>query len=113
MRFELTADQRDFARSLDALVTASDPVGIARAWADGDTGPGLKLWQRIAEQGVPALLVPEEYGGMGATPVEMVIAFEALGRHAVTGPWVETAAYLPAALADEAALGAIAEGAVA
>ena len=31
----------------------------------------------------------------------MCIAFEALGRHAVPGPWIESAAYLPIALPDE------------
>jgi alkylation response protein AidB-like acyl-CoA dehydrogenase len=36
-----------------------------------------------------------------ATPVEVCIAFEALGRHAVPGPWVESAAYLPVALGRE------------
>jgi len=33
--------------------------------------------------------------------VELVIAFEALGRYAVPGPWVESAAYLPIALGHE------------
>src|SRR4051794_37080743 len=36
-----------------------------------------------------------------ATPVELCIAFEALGRYAVPGPWVESAAYLPVALGRE------------
>lgn len=49
---------------------------------------------------------------MGATAVELVIAFEALGHHGVPGPWVESAAYLPRALTDADALGALAEGAV-
>ena len=108
----LTEDQRDFAAALDALLTSSDTVAVARAWADGDYGPGLKLWSRLAEQGVNALVVPEESGGMGATPVELVLALEALGRHAVPGPWVESAAYLPLALADATTLEALAEGAV-
>ena len=47
---------------------------------------------------------------MGATPVELVVAFEALGRYAVPGPWVESAAYLPLALDDGAALAALASG---
>jgi len=94
MRFELTSEQHDFAASLDALLASSDTIAVARAWAAGDHAPGLKLWSRLADQGVQALLVPEEQDGMGATPVELVIAFEALGRHAVPGPWVETAAYL-------------------
>ena len=94
MRFELTTDQRDFAASLDSLLASSDTVAGARAWAEGDHSAGLKLWERLAEQGV-AMLATE------ASPVEVCIAFEALGRHAVPGPWVESAAYLPIALGHE------------
>ena len=119
MNFEPTSDQRDFAASLESLLAAADTPAVARAWADGDTGPGLALWRRLADQGVTALVVPEEAGGMGATPVELVIALEAIGRHAVPGPWVESAAFLPLALApapDDAegpgVLTALAEGAV-
>jgi len=114
VRFELTRDQRDFAASLDALLSGSDPVGAARAWSAGDPGPGLKLWSRLAEQGVHALVVPEAHGGLGATPVELVIALELLGRHGAPGPWVESVAYLPLALGDTHArvLAALAQGAV-
>ncbi|HWJ67386.1 MAG TPA: acyl-CoA dehydrogenase family protein [Nocardioides sp.] len=94
MRFEPTTDQRDFAASLESLLSAADTVATARAWAAGDHDPGLKLWQRLAEQGVTMLATE-------ATPVEVCIAFEALGRHAVPGPWVESAAYLPVALGRE------------
>ncbi len=91
MRFELNEDQRDFASALEGLLAGADTVKVARAWADGDHDPGLKLWARLAEQGVTMLATE-------ATPVEVCIAFEALGRHAVPGPWVESAAYLPVAL---------------
>ena len=94
MRFELTEDQRDFADSLERLLAGADTAKVARAWADGDHEPGLKLWSRLAEQGVTMLATE-------ATPVELCIAFEALGRYAVPGPWVESAAYLPIALGRE------------
>jgi alkylation response protein AidB-like acyl-CoA dehydrogenase len=94
MRFVLTDDQRDFASSLDALLASSDTVALARAWAAGDPGPGLKLWARLAEQGVTSLATE-------ASAVEVCVAFEALGRHGVPGPWVESAAYLPLALGHE------------
>jgi hypothetical protein len=94
MRFELTGDQRDFAVSLDRLLASSDTAAVARAWADGDHEPGLKLWARLAEQGLTML-------ALEATPVEVCVAFEALGRHAVPGPWVESAAYLPVSLQRE------------
>lgn len=50
---------------------------------------------------------------MGAGGVELAIAFEALGRHAVPGPWVEAAAHLPVALGDDPLVGELAAGAVA
>jgi alkylation response protein AidB-like acyl-CoA dehydrogenase len=91
VRFELDPDQRDFAASLDSLLAASDTVAVARAWADGDHDPGLELWARLAELGVTELATED-------TTVEACVAFEALGRYAVPGPWVESAAVLPLAL---------------
>ena len=51
MRFVLTDEQRDFASALDALLAAADTVAVARAWADGDTEPGLKLWAAAGRAG--------------------------------------------------------------
>ncbi|MDX6276872.1 MAG: hypothetical protein QOJ72_1000 [Nocardioidaceae bacterium] len=91
MKFELTAEQAGFAKSLDDLLSRADTAAANRAWAAGDHEPGLKLWSRLADLGVTVLAAE-------ATPVEVCIAFEAIGRHAVPGPWIESAAYLPLAL---------------
>jgi hypothetical protein len=91
VRFELDSDQKDFAASLDSLLSASDTAYVARAWADGDHEPGLKLWARLSELGLTELAGED-------TTVEACVAFEALGRYAVPGPWVESAAVLPLAL---------------
>ena len=94
MRFEPTAEQRDFAASLDRLLSAVDVPRAARAWGAGDHAPGLVLWERLLEQGLGGL-------ALEATPVEVCVGFEALGRHGVPGPWVESAAYLPVLLGRE------------
>ena len=94
MRFTLTDEQTGFARSLDDLLSKADTPAVNRAWANGDHEPGLKLWSRLADLGVTVLATE-------ASPIEVCVAFEALGRHAVPGPWVESAAYLPIALPDE------------
>ena len=112
MKFELTTDQRDFMTSLDRLIAASDPIAINRAWGEGDVAPGVALWGQLTDMGVPALLISESDGGADATPVEMICAFEVLGRHAVPGPWIESAAFLATALTGENRT-AIAEGAIA
>ncbi|SBU88486.1 hypothetical protein YW5DRAFT_00230 [Streptomyces sp. Ncost-T6T-1] len=92
MPFLLTDEQREFGRSLDALLTAADTPAVLRAWAAGDHGPGRALWRRLADAGVFALAVPEAYGGVGPLPVEAAVACVELGRHAVPGPVAETLA---------------------
>ena len=102
MRFLLDAEQRAFAASLDAMLTAAETPSVVRDWSRGEHASGRALWSRLAEVGVFALAVPEDYGGLGPRPVELAVAFVELGRHAVPGPLVETvaAAALLAALDD-------------
>ncbi|MEU6142307.1 acyl-CoA dehydrogenase family protein [Streptomyces sp. NPDC047081] len=90
MQFLLDAEQRAFAESLDAMLTSADTPSVVRDWSRGEHAGGRALWSRIAEAGVFGLAVPEEYGGLGAHPVELAVAFVELGRHAVPGPLVET-----------------------
>lgn len=87
MKFELTADHRDFAAALDKLLASADTPAVARAWAEGDHQAGLELWGRLAEMGVTSLAAEDD-------PVFLAIAFERLGYFAVPGPWVESVAYL-------------------
>ncbi|GKQ38128.1 acyl-CoA dehydrogenase family protein [Streptomyces sp. A012304] len=92
MRFLLDAEQRAFTASLDALLTAADTPSVIRHWSRGEHTPGRALWSRLAGAGVFALAVPEKYEGLGVRPVDLAVAFVALGRHAVPGPLVETVA---------------------
>ncbi|MGW6903932.1 acyl-CoA dehydrogenase family protein [Streptomyces sp. NPDC054940] len=102
MRFLLDAEQRAFADSLDAMLTAADTPSAVREWSRGEHARGRALWSRIAEAGVFGLAVPEAYEGLGPRPVELAVSFVELGRHAVPGPLVETvtAAALLAGLPD-------------
>ncbi|UQI46670.1 acyl-CoA/acyl-ACP dehydrogenase [Streptomyces sp. HU2014] len=111
MRFLLDDEQVAFGRALDRMLTAAGTPGAVRAWARGEHGPGLALWRRLAEAGVFGLAVPEAYGGVGPLPVELAVAYERLGRHAVPGPVVETAAVaaLLSRLADAGEPGPAAE----
>ncbi|MEV7339719.1 acyl-CoA dehydrogenase family protein [Streptomyces sp. NPDC093544] len=92
MRFLLDPEQRALAHSLNRLLTAADTPAVIRAWARGDRAPGRALWSRLADAGVCALAIPEEYEGVGPLPVELAVAFVELGRHGVPGPLVETVA---------------------
>ncbi|MBV9831364.1 MAG: acyl-CoA dehydrogenase family protein [Marmoricola sp.] len=95
MDFQLTPEHTGFAQSLSELMTRADSVTAARAWAAGDHEQGQALWTRLADQGVTALVAPESDGGLGGTPVDLVVAFEVLGHHLAVGPWIESAALAP------------------
>ena len=110
MRFALDAEQRDFAASIDAALGAADVPTAVRAWADGDTAPGRKVWNQLADLGVTALAVAEEFDGLAAHPVDLVVACERLGRWCVPGPVTESIAVAPILLAADERSAALAAG---
>jgi len=99
VNFEIDEQQRDFAASIDAALGAADVPAAVRAWSAGDTGPGRKLWATLADLGVTALAVAEEFDGIGAHPVDLVVAAERLGHWGVPGPVTESVAVAPVLLA--------------
>ena len=60
MKFDVDEQQRDFAASIDAALGAAGVPAAVRAWADGDTDQGRKVWSTLTDLGVTALLVPEK-----------------------------------------------------
>lgn len=84
MRFALTEEQRDFRDAVDSLLRNANGVAAARAWAAGDTKPGLEIWRGLAEIGVHSLA--------GEYPVELCAAVERIGYHAAPGPYPEALA---------------------
>lgn len=92
MNFEIDDQQRDFAASIDAALSAANLPDAVRAWAAGDSAPGRKVWAQLADLGVTALMVPERFDGIDAHPVDLVVALERLGRWNVPGPVAESIA---------------------
>lgn len=110
MKFALDEQQRDFAASIDAALGAADLPGAVRAWSAGDTAPGRKVWEQLANLGVTALAVPEKFDGIEAHPVDLVVAIERLGRWCVPGPVAESIAVAPVLLAEDERCAGLASG---
>jgi len=103
-----SAEHEQFAASLHGMLAAADVPGAARQWAAGDRSGGLALWRKLAGAGVTALAVPQRWGGLGASPLDIAVACEELGHHALPGPVTESVAVVPwliAALGDETLAG--------
>src|ERR1700722_11463107 len=76
-----TAEQREFAASLRALLSAESPVSLVRALdepgADRDTP---MLWKALADTGVFGLAIAEEYGGSGGSLQDLAVFYAEAGR---------------------------------
>jgi alkylation response protein AidB-like acyl-CoA dehydrogenase len=98
-----SAEQEQFGAAVHDMLSGADAPGTAREWAAGNREPGLALWRDLAGLGVTGLAVPERCGGLGASPLDLVIACEELGHHAAPGPVAESLAAVPRLLTALAA----------
>jgi len=103
MRLVPSPEQSAFAAALHDLLASADVPEAAARWADGDHGPGRRVWSLLAEVGVTGLAVPVRFGGLGAEPADLVVAAEELGHHALPGPVAESLAAVPTLLTSLAA----------
>ncbi len=82
----------------DFLEGECTPEWVRASW-ESDTGRDPAFWKRLAEIGVPGLLVPEAHGGLGLDETDWVLLLEEVGRAALAEPVVATAV-AAAALAE-------------
>ena len=115
----LTEDQRLLRDTLRQGLAKVCPVTNVRAvWHN--PAALRPLWREFANLGLLGILVPEDFGGLGMTEVELAVAMEEVGYAAAPGPLLEAAAIAVPSLLGianapanvlEASLGAVIEGA--
>ena len=89
MEFEFTEDQLELQRAVRDVLDAEAPPELARAVADGQTSAG-EFWNTLVGLEWPAMVLPQDAGGLGYGWVDLAIVLEELGRHAAPGPFVAT-----------------------
>jgi alkylation response protein AidB-like acyl-CoA dehydrogenase len=87
MEFALSEEQRLFADSLRSLLADRMSTETLRRHAEAATGFDPALWESLVELGLPALLVPERFGGAGLGILDAAVAAEALGGAAAFAPF--------------------------
>jgi alkylation response protein AidB-like acyl-CoA dehydrogenase len=105
--FAFTPEHDEFRRSLRGFLAEKSPSGEVRRLMNTDQGHDRLLWSQMADQlGLQGLVIGEELGGSGGTPVELSIVFEEMGRVLLCAPYLSTvglAAQALQAAADDAA----------
>ncbi len=103
----ITAEDRTaLTDSLHRLLADRCTEADVRRTMETDAGYDPALWSALAEMGVVGLIVEEEYGGVGAGPVELERVTEETGAALLCGPLISSgvlAAGLIQALGDDAA----------
>jgi alkylation response protein AidB-like acyl-CoA dehydrogenase len=116
MAFRFDEDQAALADGVEDLLLGRARGDYAREVAAG-AADWRELWDAVTELGIPAMAVPEDRGGLGLGPIELVAVCERVGRHLAPAPIVATAGGFaptvkaaggPAALLEQVAAGAAA-----
>ncbi|BBX17675.1 pimeloyl-CoA dehydrogenase small subunit [Mycolicibacterium duvalii] len=92
MDFKLNDEQELLRNGLTKFLATR--YGLETSRGAAKTGPGWQpeIWRAFAEElGILGAALPEEHGGIGGGPVEMMLIAEALGHALVVEPYVDTA----------------------
>ena len=92
MEFLFSEDQRMLQKTVRDFLEGECPVEAVRARWETESGRSLEFWKKLAEIGVPGLLVPEAHGGLGMDELDLVLVLEECGRAALPEPVIATAA---------------------
>lgn len=89
MNFLLSEEQHALVDTVKSLLRDKcDPVRVHKVFdVKGDAQFDAELWSALCEMGIPAILVPEEFGGLGLELIDLAIVAEALGAAAAPVPF--------------------------
>lgn len=92
MDFTLTAEQELLRDGLTKFLSTRYQLESSRAAAKIGAGWQPEIWRAFADElGILGAALPEEVGGIGGGPVEVMVIAEALGQALVVEPYVDTA----------------------
>lgn len=76
-----TAERREFASALRAMLSAESPVSLVRGLSDPGADRGTPaLWKALADAGVFGLAIAPEYGGSGGSLDDLAVFYTEAGR---------------------------------
>jgi alkylation response protein AidB-like acyl-CoA dehydrogenase len=94
MALVLTEDQLLLKQSAADFVKKESPVSRIRQLRDSGDPDGFSrdIWKKMARLGWQAILIPEEFGGLGLGYRDLACVFEECGRTLVPEPLLSTVA---------------------
>ncbi|HEU5034946.1 MAG TPA: acyl-CoA dehydrogenase family protein [Mycobacteriales bacterium] len=92
MFFSLTDEQRALQATVRDFLADRFPLSAVRAVYDDEAGDGdpAELWKAVGEQGWLAVLIPEQYDGLGLGLLDAAVLARCWGEGVVPGPFLPT-----------------------
>ena len=90
MDFKLSEDQEMLRSLARDFLTKECPKAKVRELEVDEKGYDPQMWERMAGLGWLGLVFPENYGGTGATFLDLVLLMEEIGKNILPGPFFYT-----------------------
>ena len=90
MDLGLNEAQQMLKSSAREFLAAECPDSYVRAMEEDERGHTPEMWQKLADQGWLGLIIPENYGGVGLSFLDLTILLEETGRALLPGPFFST-----------------------
>ncbi len=87
MNFDFSDDQKQIQAQARQFLSAESPLSRVRKTLDGEQHWDEPLWRQIAELGWTATVIPEDFGGLGLSYLELCVIAEEMGRSLAAVPF--------------------------
>ena len=98
MEFGLSEVQSSLQDSINRYLEENAPLEKIREFADSDASFDQDIWSGLVELGVPGIMVPEEYGGIGLGALDAVAISECIGYHVAPVPFFSSSVMAASAI---------------
>ena len=90
MDFGLNEEQVMLKKSARDFLEKECPKSLVRKMIDDERGYSPDLWKMMADLGWQGLAIPERFGGVGSSFLDLTVLLEEMGRALVPGPFMPT-----------------------
>ncbi|MFZ9422053.1 MAG: acyl-CoA dehydrogenase family protein, partial [Ilumatobacteraceae bacterium] len=91
MNFAFTEEQEELRKTVRAFLDSKSPETAVRTQMETEQGYDKAVWDQMGSQmGLMGLHIPEDFGGMGFSYVELGVVLEEMGRALLCAPYFST-----------------------
>ncbi len=87
MNFEFSEEQNLLREQAQGFLAQNCPPSVPRKVLESEADYDAELWQKIVDMGWTAAVIPEEYGGLGLSYLELCVIAEEVGRAVAPVPF--------------------------